>query len=204
MCSGRQISSEIASKFVMYTQHHFQPQYKTSPAKNSNLNALMSRDMRLKQIENGLRLGSFLSDSGWLQDSMKVLSTILMVIDTLKVNYSNIIIKLDCLQRLLHTQVSFSCFGDAHKTHTKANEIIESIGIEQIPKNLLATYYKVLSMLYFAKSDYNLSYKWSVKALEAIGPDTPERWGNLIRTANARTIYWLCFRLIWFFICSKF
>lgn len=175
MCSGRQISCEISSKFVMYTQHHFQPQYKTSPAKNSNLNALMSRDMRLKQIENGLRLGSFLSDSGWLQDSIKVLSTILNVIDTLKVNYSSIIIKLDCLQRLLHTQVSFSCFSDAHKTHTKANEIIESIGIEQIPKNLLATYYKVLSMLYFAKSDYNLSYKWSVKALEVIGPDTPEK-----------------------------
>lgn len=99
MCSGRQISTELSSKFIMYTQHHFQPQYKTSPAKNSNHNLLMSRDMRLKQIENGLRLGSFLSDSGWLQDSIKVLTTILNVINTLKVNYSSIIIKLDCLQR---------------------------------------------------------------------------------------------------------
>lgn len=30
-------------------------------------------------------------------------------------------------------------------------------------------------MLYFAKSDYNLSYDWSVKALQLIGPKTPDK-----------------------------
>lgn len=176
MCSGRQIANEISSKFALYTQHHFQPQNRTpSPMKNSNLNVLMSRDMRLIQIENGLRLGSFLSDSGWLLESIKVLSTILNVINTLKINHSSIIIKLDCLQRLLQTQVSYCCFNDANKTQQQAIELIEKIGIDQIPKNLLATYYKVLSMLYFAKSDYNSSYAWSVKALELIGFNTPDK-----------------------------
>lgn len=79
------------------------------------------------------------------------------------------------IYRLLHTQVSFCCFADANKIYFEANEIIEKIGIEKVPKNLLATYYKVLSMLYFAKSDYNLSYNWGVKALEIIGPDTPDK-----------------------------
>lgn len=101
MCSGRQISTEISSKFVMYTQHHFQSHQKTSPMKNSNHNLLMSRDMCLKQIENGMRLGTFLSESGWLQDSLKVLVTILNVINTLKPNYNSIIVKLDCLQRFV-------------------------------------------------------------------------------------------------------
>lgn len=59
----------------------------------------MSRDLCFKQIENGMRLGSFLSDSGWLQDSLKVLVTILNVINTLKPNYNSIMMKLDCLQR---------------------------------------------------------------------------------------------------------
>ena len=77
--------------------------------------------------------------------------------------------------RLLHTQVAFCCFNDANKSQTEANEIIESIGIEKIPMNLLITYYKVLSMLYFAKSDYNLSYDWSVKALKLVGPKTPDK-----------------------------
>lgn len=179
MCSGRQLSTEISSKFIMYTQHHFQPHYKTSPMKNSNHNLRMSRDMCLKQIENGMRLGTFLNESGWLQDSLKVLVTILNVINTLNMNYNSIIVKLDCLQRLLHTQVAFCCFTDANKSQTEANEIIDKIikeyGIEKIPMNLLVTYYKVLSMLYFAKSDYNLSYDWSVKALELIGPNTPDK-----------------------------
>lgn len=59
----------------------------------------MSRDMCLKQIENGMRLGTFLNESGWLQDSLKVLVTILNVINTLNMNYNSIIVKLDCLQR---------------------------------------------------------------------------------------------------------
>lgn len=108
MCSGRQISTEISSKFVMYTQHHFQPYCKTSPPKNSNKNFLMSRDMCLKQIENGMRLGTFLCESGWLQDSLKVLVTILSVINTLnepKMNFNSIIIKLDCLQRYVRYNI---------------------------------------------------------------------------------------------------
>lgn len=78
--------------------------------------------------------------------------------------------------RLLHTQVAFCCFPDANKSQTEANEIIENIGIDKISINLLVTYYKVLSMLYFARSEYNLSYDWSVKALELIGPKTPDRY----------------------------
>lgn len=197
MCSGRQISTEISSKFVMYTQHHFF--YKTSPPKNSNHNFLMSRDMCLKQIENGMRLGTFLCESGWVQDSLKVLVTILSVINTLKMNFNSIIIKLDCLQRyvqctiqtikmlpsnlsillcifrLLHTQVAFCCFNNATKTQMEANEIIEKLGFEKVPTSLIVTYYKVLSMLHFAQSDYKLSYEWSVKALELIGPTTPDK-----------------------------
>lgn len=60
---------------------------------------MMSREMCFKQIENGMRLGTFLSELGWLQDSLKVLVSILNVINTLKLNYNSIIVKLDCLQR---------------------------------------------------------------------------------------------------------
>lgn len=31
-------------------------------------------------------------------------------------------------------------------------------------------------MLYFAKSEYNKSYDWSVKALELVGPSTPDKY----------------------------
>lgn len=127
--------------------------------------------------------------------------------------------------RLLHTQVAFCCFTDANKSQTQANEIIEQIGIDKVPMNLLITYYKALSMLYFAKSDYNLSYDWSVKALQLIGPKTPDKWvtqyskqtawqkkskieirhSNSIQTPlNASSFLWIthCVRLTLFCVVS--
>lgn len=82
--------------------------------------------------------------------------------------------------RLLHTQVAFCCFNDANNSQIEANEIINELGIDKVPTNLLVTYYKVLSMLHFAKSDYNLSYDWSVKALELIGPNTPDKYVKIV------------------------
>lgn len=76
---------------------------------------------------------------------------------------------------MLHSQIAFCCFKDANKTYLEAIELIELNEKEVIPKSLLATFYKALSMLYFAKSNYSVSYKWSVMALELIGPDTPEK-----------------------------
>lgn len=76
---------------------------------------------------------------------------------------------------MLHTQVAFCCFTNAIKTQMDANEIIEELGIEKIPTSLIVTYYRVLSMLHLAKSDYKLSYEWSVKALELIEPTTPDK-----------------------------
>lgn len=100
MCStNRGLALEIASRFVLYTQHSFQMHFKTSPMKNSNHNLLMSRDTCIRQIENGMRLGSFFSDCGWLKDSLKVLATIFNLIHTLKTNHQSIMLKLDCLQR---------------------------------------------------------------------------------------------------------
>lgn len=76
---------------------------------------------------------------------------------------------------MLHTQVAFCCFRSAIKTQMEANEIIEELGIEKVPTSLIVTYYKVLSMLHLAKSDYKSSYEWSVKALKLIGAATPDK-----------------------------
>lgn len=58
----------------------------------------------LKEIENGLRLGSFLLDSGWVEDSIKILSSVLNLVNAVEVNFDSIIIiKLDCLQRFVIT-----------------------------------------------------------------------------------------------------
>lgn len=77
--------------------------------------------------------------------------------------------------RLLHSQVAFCCFKEANRTCAQADLIIREIGDARLPQNLLAMYYKGLSILYFAKSEYGLSYIWSIKSLEIITPTTPDK-----------------------------
>lgn len=73
--------------------------------------------------------------------------------------------------------MAYCCFYDAEKVHGIANEIIENHGTDKIPHELLVTYYKTVSLFYFAKSDYKLSYEWGVRALRMIEPYTPDRYG---------------------------
>lgn len=67
--------------------------------KNSNHDMFITREECIRQIENGMRLGSFFSDCGWFKDSLKVLATIFSLLHTLKPNYQINMLKLDCLQR---------------------------------------------------------------------------------------------------------
>lgn len=54
-------------------------------------------------IENGLRVGSFLAEAGWLQESLAVLDRVLSIVNKLDNDkletYEVLLIKLDCLQR---------------------------------------------------------------------------------------------------------
>lgn len=77
---------------------------------------------------------------------------------------------------MLHAQAGFCCFKEADRTLREAQELIDRIGIERIPKSQLASWYIKVSVLNFAKSDYDLSYVWSIKALKQLSPKTPDRY----------------------------
>lgn len=85
------ISTEIASKYVVKTDHYCLSQI--------NGEQSLNHEDPFKLIDGGLRLGSFLSDASWIQDSIKVFEKVLGVISMLDMDYTSIIIKLDCLQR---------------------------------------------------------------------------------------------------------
>lgn len=56
-------------------------------------------------IEDGLRVGSFLAEAGWLQESLAVLDRVLSIVNKLDNHkletYEVLLIKLDCLQRFV-------------------------------------------------------------------------------------------------------
>lgn len=51
------------------------------------------------QIDNGIRLGSFLCESGWLEDSLHVFNITLDMIQLLRASYMRYLIELNCIQK---------------------------------------------------------------------------------------------------------
>jgi hypothetical protein len=139
-----------------------------------------------KKIDDGLRLGSFLSETGWFEDSIEVLIATKSMINELDESYAKQILLLSCYQKLIHAQALFCCFKEAVVTTTHALHLIEKIytnysgqnddfKVNGIPDCLLADFYYVLSLLYFNRSEYDVSYKWGVKAMEFLRDETPPR-----------------------------
>lgn len=152
------------------------------------LNINVSRNYR-KEIDKGLRLGTFLYECGWLDDSLKVLSVTKTMINELDEDYPKLLLLLSCLQKLLHVQALFCCYKDAYFTTTQTLNLIKQIQsshsgpndaitiscTDGVPDSFLANIYHELSVLHFNRSEYDLSYKWGVKALEFLRTDTPDK-----------------------------
>lgn len=152
------------------------------------LNINISRNYR-KEIDKGLRLGTFLYECGWLENSLRVLNVTKLIIDELDEDYTKLLLLLSCLQKLLHVQALFCCYKDASVTTAQAINLIDKIQrcnssqsnvlpiscTNGVPDSFLASIYHELSVLHFNRSEYDLSYKWGVKALGFLRTGTPDK-----------------------------
>lgn len=153
---------------------------------NFYLNINVSRNYR-KEIDKGLRLGTFLYECGWLEDSLKVLNVTKSMINELDEDYHKLLLQLSCYQKLLHVQALFCCYKDASTTTNLTLSLIDKIQslhsnddsvftvTNGVPDSYLANIYQELSVLHFNRSEYDLSYKWGVKALEFLRSNTPAK-----------------------------
>lgn len=141
-----------------------------------------------QEIDKGMRLGTFLYDCGWLEDSVTVLNATKTLISKLDGDYTKLLLQLDCYQKLLHVQASFCCYKEAAATTTITVNLIDRIQESHIdsktfnspsenilPDSLFANFYQNLSVLHFNRSEYDLSYSWSVKALKYLRSSTPAK-----------------------------
>lgn len=206
MKNDKPLASELQRVYVQHTQYlrdqivfHNNEKlisFDNDMSEDSNstdvyLNINSSRTY-FKEIDKGMRLGTFLYECGWLEDSLKVLYMSRLLIQELNDDYRKYLLLLNCLQKLLHVQALFCCFKDASITTTQALSLIEQIHsvynsgqikVEDInesmalgiPKSLLTNIYNELSVLHFSRSEYSESYKWTVKALEYLCLDTPHK-----------------------------
>ena len=166
MSSGRPIASELHRKFCQVTEYKFL-NLKSHLTVAIYCETENSKQQRLRHIECGIRLGGFLLEFGSLQEGLHVLQAVYETIQLLRPGNSKYLLELDCLQRLLHAQTAFCCFKEASRTSKLALQIVKN-NCRQIPNSLLASIYQEISVLHFYRSEYDLSYEWSIKSLKHI------------------------------------
>ncbi|XP_037936526.1 amyloid protein-binding protein 2 [Teleopsis dalmanni] len=130
----------------------------------------------IEAIDFGLRLGSFLSEAGWQAESIQVLQSVAARLRDIKEMDNEMrVLRLDCLQRLLHSEAALFNFKSARRTYAEIVDLLKEIKIESIPNSLLANTYTQFSAMYFARSEYDDSHMWSVVAMRHLEENTPER-----------------------------
>ncbi|KAH8270660.1 hypothetical protein KR044_000100, partial [Drosophila immigrans] len=125
-------------------------------------------------IDLGLRLGSFLSEAGWMQESISVLSCLNERLKRMPPFKNKLVTRLDCLQRLLYAESSHCNFKLAQQTYAELIKLTPMLD-RHVPPPLIAMAYTQISSMYFARNEYNNSHMWSVKALHHLHTSAPTR-----------------------------
>lgn len=252
MTAREPVVTELRTKFCRYTSVYYLENEHVPALKEARLEdflgahgevphvepmAFICMDSRqftasfLLQADNGLRLGSFLCESGWLKESLYVFKITLTLIQLLRTSYLRSLLELNCLQKLLCAQTAYCCFKEANITCAQALNIIDKLTqdrqranrlqssewddasasssssssgvndccsgssktsfltssstcalaggdndrLSNIPNSLLANIYQQISVLHFYRSEYDLSYRWSIRALKHINQNTPDK-----------------------------
>lgn len=179
MSSNKPIASTLQRNFVQHAQYILSTSDEDQDSITEDITYVY-----LQEIDKGLRLGTFLYECGWLEDSVTVLNGTKTVINRLKDDYTKLLLQLDCYQKLLHVQASFCCYKDAAVTTNVTVSLIERMDNRYLNHpsdnnilldSLYANFYQNLSVLHFNRSEYDLSYSWSVKALEYLRSSTPAK-----------------------------
>lgn len=126
-------------------------------------------------INLGLRLGSFLSDAGWYDESEKVLLACrdLCIMDC--DNSDSWCQILDCCHKLLYAQSAYCSFKGAAETYELALKTVKKMDDAGYKDCSHAALFAGISVLFFMRSEYDQAYKWSVAALKELKPSVPRR-----------------------------
>ncbi|XP_017073857.1 amyloid protein-binding protein 2 [Drosophila eugracilis] len=129
---------------------------------NSALEELPAAEMQA--IDLGLRLGSFLSEAGWMQESITVLACLNGRLKNLPPYKHWLEMRLDCLQRLLYAESAHCNFKLAQRTYDELIGLNTTLN-DSVPTQLVAIAYTQISAMYFARNEYNFSHMWSGLAM---------------------------------------
>ncbi|KAI5697207.1 hypothetical protein M8J75_006721 [Diaphorina citri] len=117
----------------------------------------------------GLKLGNFLQEAGWFAEAEGVLRSCRNICQ--ENNLVNLL-SLECHCRVLHIQSIFYLCEAANESYKLCVDLMNKL--EQSGADInYASLYSNFSVYYYCKSEYDLAFHWSVKALENLTERLP-------------------------------
>lgn len=140
-------------------------------------NSTQEDDECFHHIEQGLKLGTFLGDSGWLSESALVLSHTYDVISN-KWLYPDQHLKLTkIIQCLTKWLLVVSNFNDFDEAKIVLHHMLCTISILEKMKERtlsLAYAYIAVSQYYYVLMEFNESWPWTIKAIDELNDESSE------------------------------
>lgn len=121
-------------------------------------------------ITSGLKLGNFLEEGGWFSEAEGVLRSCRNIC---KENQLVNPLSLECHCRALHVQSIFYLFEAAEESYKLCVDLMNKLEAQE-PSINFAALYSNFSVYFYCKSEYDMAFHWSMKALENLSDKLPK------------------------------
>ncbi|XP_011187860.2 amyloid protein-binding protein 2 [Zeugodacus cucurbitae] len=135
----------------------------------------LRRSLYSELVKFGLRLGSFLCENGFMQESIKVLTFVAEKISLMAESDSKTIQYLDCLQRRLYCETSIWDTYAASRTLEKIGEILGESDYEYLPDTLTVQIFTQTSAFHLTRHKFEKAYEFSTMAMQYLSESMPKR-----------------------------
>ncbi|XP_050328202.1 uncharacterized protein LOC126758153 [Bactrocera neohumeralis] len=125
-------------------------------------------------IDFGLRLGSFLSDVGWMLESIQIFNVVEAEIRLQGDSESVTIQLVDCLQRRLHCETLIWEFKAGRATIAELSILLRSIDFENVPKYLAVEIYTRSTEFHLVQHKIKEGYRCSAVIMQYISESMPK------------------------------
>nr|XP_014102423.1 uncharacterized protein LOC106627003 isoform X2 [Bactrocera oleae] len=126
-------------------------------------------------INFGLRLGSFLSDVGWILESIQIFTVVEAKIRLQGDNELTTMQLVDCLQRRLHCETLIWEFKAGRKTITEISRLLHTIDFENVPEYLAVEIYTRATSFHLVQHKIEEAYRCSAVIMQYISESMPTR-----------------------------
>nr|XP_029732823.1 uncharacterized protein LOC115268790 [Aedes albopictus] len=122
----------------------------------------------MSRILATLKLGTYLNEAGWSSSSVDVIVIAKDMISLIKDNRFHKKLEIECIQKLLHSEIS--C---AHPNARNTTELLHELIAESTDTDELVKSYIEISYFHYTVEEYDSCHDWNLKVMSLVTDSSP-------------------------------